>query len=169
MWLTKESLPRRCERKSLECNGRASSRRMKRVTFSRHPRRVWLSRDGSRLRYTAEATTVSSGAYIWKKAKVALELLRQQQRQSHAELSGPSQQCSIAEPLPLRRTRMSSCRRITSQLEGEEMPVSEPGFLGRRTSIDLPRPEETWWRHGPTANLSPSFYERKRSIHQLDS
>jgi beta-glucosidase len=32
---------------------------------------------------------------------------------------------------------------ITSTLEGEEMPVSEPGFLGGdRTSIDLPEPEE---------------------------
>jgi beta-glucosidase len=32
---------------------------------------------------------------------------------------------------------------ITSQLEGEEMPVSEPGFLGGdRTSIDLPEPED---------------------------
>jgi len=32
---------------------------------------------------------------------------------------------------------------ITSQLEGEEMPVNEPGFLGGdRTSIDLPEPEE---------------------------
>jgi len=32
---------------------------------------------------------------------------------------------------------------ITSQLEGEEMPVSEPGFLGGdRTSLDLPHPEE---------------------------
>jgi beta-glucosidase len=32
---------------------------------------------------------------------------------------------------------------ITSKLEGEEMPVSEPGFLGGdRTSLDLPRPEE---------------------------
>jgi beta-glucosidase len=32
---------------------------------------------------------------------------------------------------------------ITSELEGEEMPVSEPGFLGGdRTSIDLPAPEE---------------------------
>ena len=32
---------------------------------------------------------------------------------------------------------------ITSQLEGEEMPVSEPGFLGGdRTSIELPQPEE---------------------------
>ena len=32
---------------------------------------------------------------------------------------------------------------ITSQLEGEEMPVNEPGFLGGdRTSINLPQPEE---------------------------
>ncbi len=32
---------------------------------------------------------------------------------------------------------------ITSELEGEEMPVTEPGFLGGdRTSIDLPAPEE---------------------------
>jgi beta-glucosidase len=32
---------------------------------------------------------------------------------------------------------------ITSQLEGEEMQVSEPGFKGGdRTSIDLPKPEE---------------------------
>jgi beta-glucosidase len=32
---------------------------------------------------------------------------------------------------------------ITSALEGENMPVSEPGFLGGdRTSIDLPAPEE---------------------------
>jgi beta-glucosidase len=32
---------------------------------------------------------------------------------------------------------------ITSQLEGEEMPVNEPGFKGGdRTSLDLPKPEE---------------------------
>jgi len=32
---------------------------------------------------------------------------------------------------------------ITSELEGEEMPVTEPGFLGGdRTSIDMPAPEE---------------------------
>jgi beta-glucosidase len=32
---------------------------------------------------------------------------------------------------------------ITSKLEGEEMPVNEPGFLGGdRTSLDLPEPEE---------------------------
>ena len=30
---------------------------------------------------------------------------------------------------------------ITSRLEGEEMPVNEPGFLGGdRTSLDLPQP-----------------------------
>jgi beta-glucosidase len=32
---------------------------------------------------------------------------------------------------------------ITSRLEGEEMPVDQPGFLGGdRTSLDLPKPEE---------------------------
>ncbi|HYL97719.1 MAG TPA: glycoside hydrolase family 3 C-terminal domain-containing protein [Blastocatellia bacterium] len=32
---------------------------------------------------------------------------------------------------------------ITSRLEGEEMPVDEPGFLGGdRTTLDLPQPEE---------------------------
>ena len=32
---------------------------------------------------------------------------------------------------------------ITSELEGEEMPVNEPGFLGGdRTSLDMPEPEE---------------------------
>ncbi|MBW4040202.1 MAG: beta-glucosidase [Acidobacteria bacterium] len=32
---------------------------------------------------------------------------------------------------------------ITSQLEGEEMPVSEPGFLGGdRTNLEMPQPEE---------------------------
>jgi beta-glucosidase len=32
---------------------------------------------------------------------------------------------------------------ITSELEGEEMPVNEEGFNGGdRTSIDLPKPEE---------------------------
>jgi beta-glucosidase len=32
---------------------------------------------------------------------------------------------------------------ITSRLEGEEMPIEQPGFLGGdRTSLDLPKPEE---------------------------
>jgi len=48
---------------------------------------------------------------------------------------------------------------ITSQLEGEEMPVTEPGFLGGdRTSIDLPSRKKIWskgWQ--PPANRSPSF------------
>jgi beta-glucosidase len=37
---------------------------------------------------------------------------------------------------------------ITSELEGEEMPVSEPGFLGGdRTSLDMPQPEEALVQH----------------------
>ena len=41
---------------------------------------------------------------------------------------------------------------ITSQLEGEEMLVSEPGFQGGdRTSLDLPAPEETLLRGLATA------------------
>ena len=49
---------------------------------------------------------------------------------------------------------------ITSELEGEEMPVSEEGFKGGdRTSIDLPKPEEDlleavaarWQTRGPRA------------------
>ena len=36
---------------------------------------------------------------------------------------------------------------ITSELEGEEMPVNEEGFKGGdRTSIDLPKPEESCWK-----------------------
>ena len=36
---------------------------------------------------------------------------------------------------------------LTSQLEGEEMPVHEPGFLGGdRTKIDLPQPEQNLLR-----------------------
>jgi beta-glucosidase len=37
---------------------------------------------------------------------------------------------------------------ITSELEGEEMPVSEPGFFGGdRTSLDLPQQEEALVQH----------------------
>ena len=39
---------------------------------------------------------------------------------------------------------------ITSQLEGEEMPVSEPGFKGGdRTSLDLPKPDRICSKHWP--------------------
>src|SRR6266513_50013 len=51
----------------------------------------------------------------------------------------------VPKPFKRRGTRMSSWRfwGITSELEGEEMPVSEEGFKGGdRTSIDLPKPEE---------------------------
>ncbi len=52
---------------------------------------------------------------------------------------------------------------ITSELEGEEMQVNEPGFKGGdRTSLDLPKPEQDllkpwpppasrWWWCSPTA------------------
>ncbi len=36
---------------------------------------------------------------------------------------------------------------ITSRLEGEEMKVNQPGFLGGdRTSLDMPQQERTWFR-----------------------
>jgi beta-glucosidase len=41
---------------------------------------------------------------------------------------------------------------ITSQLEGEEMNVSEPGFLGGdRTSLDMPQPEEDLLKEAASA------------------
>ena len=55
---------------------------------------------------------------------------------------------------------------ITSELEGEEMQVNEPGFKGGdRTSLDLPEPEEDlleavaaaasrWWWCSPMAARS---------------
>src|SRR2546429_7216953 len=49
---------------------------------------------------------------------------------------------------------------ITSRLEGEEMPVEQPGFLGGdRTSLDLPKPEGIWcrpWRQPASPSLSCS-------------
>ena len=70
-----------------------------------------------------------------------------------AEGSGPAAQLiwakvqSGADPAALDAARKAdvviAVVGITSQLEGEEMPVNEPGFLGGdRTSINLPEPEE---------------------------
>ncbi|MFZ0395633.1 MAG: glycoside hydrolase family 3 C-terminal domain-containing protein [Terracidiphilus sp.] len=70
-----------------------------------------------------------------------------------AEGSGPAAQLiwakvqSGADPAALDAARKAdvviAVVGITSQLEGEEMPVNEPGFLGGdRTSINLPQPEE---------------------------
>ena len=59
---------------------------------------------------------------------------------------------------------------ITSQLEGEEMPVSEPGFLGGdRTSIDLPQPEEELRRGSRDDGQAPrgGAHERQRPGRQL--
>ena len=59
---------------------------------------------------------------------------------------------------------------ITSELEGEEMKVSEPGFQGGdRTSLDLPQPEEDLLkargRHGQAAGGGAD--ERQRAGGEL--
>ena len=59
---------------------------------------------------------------------------------------------------------------ITSELEGEEMPVSEPGFEGGdRSSIDLPEPEEALLEGcgRDRQAVGGRAYERQRSGGQL--
>ena len=93
---------------------------------------------------------LSSGVgrvHLEKGHKVALEIsYGSRNSKPHAELiwakanSGPSQEAIAAAK---NADVVIAVVGITSQLEGEEMPVSEPGFLGGdRTSIDLPQPEE---------------------------
>ena len=59
---------------------------------------------------------------------------------------------------------------ITSELEGEEMQVSEPGFKGGdRTSLDLPEPEEdlleaSWSRRASLSCSCSPMAARSRSI-----
>ncbi len=93
---------------------------------------------------------VSSGAgrvHLEKGHKVALEILYgTRNAKPHAELFW-TKYSSAPSPEALAAAKNSdvviAIVGITSQLEGEEMPVSEPGFLGGdRTSIDLPQPEE---------------------------
>jgi len=58
---------------------------------------------------------------------------------------GEGEQCAFAGTIAAARSAdvVIAAVGITSELEGEEMPVNEPGFLGGdRTSIDLPAPEE---------------------------
>ncbi len=82
-----------------------------------------------------------------KGQKVALEISDgTQDGDAHAELIWSKYDPSVA-PEAVAAARgadaVIAVVGITSQLEGEEMPVSEPGFLGGdRTSIDLPKPEE---------------------------
>lgn len=93
---------------------------------------------------------LSSGVgrvHLEKGRKVALEIsYGTRNSKPHAELiwakanSGPSPEAIAAAK---NADVVIAVVGITSQLEGEEMPVSEPGFLGGdRTSIDLPQPEE---------------------------
>jgi beta-glucosidase len=93
---------------------------------------------------------LSSGVgrvHLEKGHKVALEIsYGTRNSKPHAELiwarynGAPSQEAITAAK---NADAVIAVVGITSQLEGEEMPVSEPGFLGGdRTSIDLPHPEE---------------------------
>jgi beta-glucosidase len=93
---------------------------------------------------------LSSGVgrvYLEKGHKVALEIsYGTRNSKPHAELiwarynGAPSQEAITAAK---NADAVIAIVGITSQLEGEEMPVTEPGFLGGdRTSIDLPQPEE---------------------------
>jgi beta-glucosidase len=93
---------------------------------------------------------LSSGVgrvHLDKGRKVALEIsYGTRNSKPHAELiwarynGAPSQEAITAAK---NADAVIAVVGITSQLEGEEMPVSEPGFLGGdRTSIDLPQPEE---------------------------
>jgi beta-glucosidase len=85
--------------------------------------------------------------HLEKGRKVALEIsYGSRDGKAHAELiwtkysSAPSPEASAAAK---NADAVIAVVGITSQLEGEEMPVTEPGFLGGdRTSIDLPQPEE---------------------------
>jgi beta-glucosidase len=85
--------------------------------------------------------------HLEKGRKVALEIsYGTRNSKPHAELiwakvnNVPSQEAVAAAKIA---DAVIAVVGITSQLEGEEMPVSEPGFLGGdRTNIDLPQPEE---------------------------
>jgi beta-glucosidase len=85
--------------------------------------------------------------HLEKGRKVELEIAYgSRDGKAHAELiwtkssSGPSPEAIAAAK---NADAVIAVVGITSQLEGEEMPVTEPGFLGGdRTSIDLPQPEE---------------------------
>src|SRR5579862_5759773 len=93
---------------------------------------------------------LSSGVgrvHLEKGHKVSLEIsYGSRNGKTHAELiwtkanNGPSPEAIAAAK---NADAVIAVVGITSQLEGEEMPVSEPGFLGGdRTSINLPQPEE---------------------------
>ena len=94
-----------------------------------------------------EIESVVGNNHLHKGQKVALEILvGAQSSNAHAELIWHKVDHTVS-PEALAAARdadaIVAVVGITSQLEGEEMPVSVPGFLGGdRTSIDLPQPEE---------------------------
>src|ERR1017187_5622522 len=94
-----------------------------------------------------EISSIVGRVHLEKGRKVALEIsYGSRDGKAHPELiwtkysSGPSPEAIAAAK---NADAVIAVVGITSQLEGEEMPVTEPGFLGGdRTSIDLPQPEE---------------------------
>ena len=96
---------------------------------------------------TRGLSSVVGRVHLEKGHKVAIEVsYGTRNSKPHAELiwakvnNAPSQEAIAAAK---NADAVIAVVGITSQLEGEEMPVSEPGFLGGdRTSIDLPQPEE---------------------------
>jgi beta-glucosidase len=127
-----------------------------------------LSVDGKQVAMAFGGGTrgLSSGVgrvHLEKGHKVALEIsYGTRNSKPHAELiwarynGAPSQEAITAAK---NADAVIAVVGITSQLEGEEMPVSEPGFLGGdRTSIDLPQPEEELVEAvAATGNRSPWF------------
>lgn len=95
----------------------------------------------------AEVVPVVGRVHLEKGRKVALEITYfTQNGKAHAELIWARVNNTVS-PDAIAAAKNAdvviAVVGITSRLEGEEMPVSEPGFLGGdRTSIDLPQPEE---------------------------
>jgi beta-glucosidase len=110
-----------------------------------------LTVDGKQVAMTygggREIAPVVGGVHLEKGRKAAIEInYGTQNGKVHAELIWAKVQNGVS-PEAIAAAKNADAVvavvGITSQLEGEEMPVSEPGFLGGdRTSIDLPRPEE---------------------------
>ncbi len=94
-----------------------------------------------------EAAASMGRVHLVKGRKAALQIMYGSQNgNAHAELIWEKVNSAVS-PEAIAAARNADAViavvGITSKLEGEEMPVSEPGFLGGdRTSIDLPQPEE---------------------------
>jgi beta-glucosidase len=90
---------------------------------------------------------VMGRVHLVKGQKVPLEIIyRSQNGKVHAELIWSKVNTGVS-PEAITAAKNADAViavvGITSRLEGEEMPVSEPGFLGGdRTSIDLPQAEQ---------------------------